>query len=140
MIELMIVVAIVAILSALAVNSYSKYIQTSRRSDAYSALSQDQGILERCYQQTYNYAFAYNGNSGNTTGNSCTQIATTSQEGYYTIAAVTPAPAGASSSYQITATAVGAQTSDTGCTTLSVTNTNTKSSTGTAANSVCWQN
>jgi type IV pilus assembly protein PilE len=140
MIELMIVVAIVAILTALAVASYSKYIQTSRRTDAYSALSQDQGILERCYQQTYNYSFAYNGNAGNTSGVNCTQIATTSQENYYTIAALTPAPAGASSSYQITATAVGAQASDTGCATLSVDNTNKKSSTGTAATSVCWQN
>ncbi|GLQ94632.1 type IV pilin protein [Dyella acidisoli] len=141
MIELMIVVAIVAILSAIAIASYSKYIQTSRRTDAYSALSQDQGIMERCYQQTYNYSYAYNGNSGNTSGVNCTQIATTSQNSYYTLAAAA-GPAGTStSSYVITATAVGAQAKDTACATLTVDNTNKKGWTPTTtAAGTCWQN
>jgi type IV pilus assembly protein PilE len=133
LIELMIVVAIVAILSAIAVNSYMKYAQTSRRSDAYSALSQNQGILERCYALTFSYASAVAGT------NSCAAIVTTSQEGYYTVAITPAAP---TSTYTLTATPVagGAQAKDTACTSLSVTNANVKSSTGSGTTSTCWQN
>lgn len=133
LIELMIVVAIVAILAAFAVSNYMKYAQTSRRSDAYAALAQDQGILERCYALTFSYASATTG------ANNCAAILTTSQEGYYTIAI---SPASPSSTYVLTATPVssGAQASDTICTSFSITNANIKSSTGTGTTSTCWQN
>jgi type IV pilus assembly protein PilE len=133
LIELMIVVAIVAVLSAIAVSNYIKYAQTSRRSDAYSAFSQDQGILERCYALTFSYASALTGT------NNCAEIVTTSQEGYYTIAI---SPAAPTSTYTLVATPVagGAQANDAACTSLSVTNANLKSSTGSGSTNTCWQN
>ncbi|EQD63741.1 type IV pilin [mine drainage metagenome] len=94
----------------------------SRRSDAYAALNQDQAIMERCYAQYFSYA--------PTTG-SCPTIAADSAEGYYSM---TVAPT--SSTYTITATAIGPQAQDTGCATLSLDQAGNKTSTGGGAN--CW--
>jgi type IV pilus assembly protein PilE len=131
LIELMIVVSIIAILSAIAVNSYIKYAQSSRRSDAYAALSQDQGILERCYALTFNYANASNGST------QCAQVLTVSPSQYYDVAVTFPA--GSTTSYLLTATPVasGPQEADTTCPSFSIDNTNTKTPSPTT--STCWQ-
>ena len=122
LIELMIVVAIIAILSAIAYPAYNKYVYRSRRSDAYAALNQDQAIMERCYAQYFSYQ--------PTTG-SCPAIPASSPEGYYQIGtAIT------SSTYAIKATAIGPQAADTGCATLSLDQAGNKTSTGGSAN--CW--
>jgi type IV pilus assembly protein PilE len=123
LIELMIVVAIIAILSAIAYPAYNKYVLRSRRSDAYAALNQDQAIMERCYAQYFSYA--------PTGGQSCPTIAANSPEGYYS---VTVAPT--VSTYTLTATAIGPQAQDTGCATLSLDQAGNKTSTGGSAN--CW--
>jgi type IV pilus assembly protein PilE len=49
LIELMIVVAIVAILAAIALPAYSRYIVRSRRGDVQREISQDAQALERYY-------------------------------------------------------------------------------------------
>ncbi|MFC0084000.1 type IV pilin protein [Dyella flava] len=136
LIELMIVVAIVAILSAIAMNSYAKYMQSSRRSDAYAALSQAQGMMERCYALTFNYKNVA------TSSSNCTDISTTSQEGYYSIS-IGPAAA-TTSTYTLTATPVAgsAQAADTTCASISIDNANNKtalSSGGANESTTCWQ-
>lgn len=128
LLELMIVVAIIAILSSLAVASYLSYTRSSRRSDAYAALSQDQGILERCYALTFSYANVSTATAG------CPAIPATSPSGYYSVALVST-----SSTYTITATPVagGPQASDTACPSFSVNNSGTKTPSPTSSN--CWQ-
>jgi type IV pilus assembly protein PilE len=134
LIELMVVVAILAILSAIAVNSYTRYIQRSRRTDAYAALAQDQGIMERCYALTFDYENVSEGE------NNCVEIATTSQEGYYTIALASVT----TTAYTLTATPVSGspQAEDTSCAQISITNANIKTAydaSGTEDSTTCWQ-
>jgi type IV pilus assembly protein PilE len=131
LVELMIVVAIIAVLTAIAVPSYLKYIQTSRRSDAWAALTLDQGILERCYAQTFDY---YNAS----TGTNCGTVVTTSPG---TVTMDNPAPSSTVSAYLLTAApAAGSpQASDTQCATISLSSATGKGSTGSAPVSTCWQ-
>jgi len=124
LIELMIVVVIIAILSAIAYPAYTRYVYKSRRADAYAALNQDQAIMERCYAQYFSY---------NPTGGSCPAIATTSPEGYYQISQPVAAT---STTYKLTATAIGPQAGDTQCTSLSLDQAGNKTSTGPGSN--CW--
>ncbi len=125
LIELMIVVVIIAILSAIAYPAYTHYVYKSRRSDAYAALNQDQAIFERCYAQYFSYA--------PTGGGSCPAIAATSPEGYYQISQ--PAAA-TSTTYKLTATAIGPQAGDTQCPSLSLDQAGNKTSTGPGTD--CW--
>lgn len=133
LVELMIVVAIVGILSAVAYPSFMNQIKKSRRADAFAATSMVQQAQERWRSNNINYA-------GNT---ELTALATasppgmglsaTSSEGYYSLAL----SGNSASDYVLTATAINGKTqaSDSGCTVLTVTVTN-----GNAANSpqICW--
>ena len=123
LIELMIVVAIIAILTAIAYPAYNKYVLRSRRSDAYAALNQGQTVMERCYAQYFSYA---------PTTATCPAVPATSPEGYYSVVASKVT----ATTYTLTATAVGAQAADTGCATLSLDQAGNKTSTGGSAN--CW--
>ena len=143
LIELMIVVAIIAVLSAIAVNSYVKYAQRSRRSDAMAALTMDQGILERCYAQTFDYSKV------TVTTPGCGTLAATgnlSPQKYYAVALTLPAPAstGASvSAFTLTATpAAGSpQVKDTQCATIVLDSVNgrTAADSGGTPQPACWQ-
>lgn len=55
LIELMIVVAIIAIISAIALPSYFESVARSRRADAQSTLQESAQWLERYYSQNNNY-------------------------------------------------------------------------------------
>lgn len=67
LIEVMITVAIVAILAAVAMPSYQQYIIRAARTQAQSELLQLVNVQEKIYLNSNNYAFsvtgAYNGNS-----------------------------------------------------------------------------
>ncbi|MET3654813.1 type IV pilin protein [Dyella japonica] len=83
LIELMITIAILAILCTWAMSSYTRYIQRSRRTDATAALSMTQGILERCYAQTFDYSQV------TATGNGCGTLSMSdnlSPNKYYNVA------------------------------------------------------
>src|SRR5258708_19853519 len=70
-------VAIVGILAAIAIPSYSAYVRRANRSDATRSMTLTAQALERCYSQSFTYAVAQ-----------CPIVATSpaaSSQGYYTI-------------------------------------------------------
>lgn len=124
--ELMVVVAIIGIISAIAFPSYNSYMKKSRRADAKVALSKIADKQERYYLQQNTYA-------ANTAILGLANPVV-SDEGYYEVTVDAGAgPAG----FTLTATAIGIQTSDTttsagDCTTM------TLSSTGAKTPEACW--
>lgn len=129
LIELMVVVAIIAILGLLVYPSYQRDVYASRRSDAMVALNEDAQVLERCYTQY----FAYNNAS-------CPALPTTSPRGYYSVVGTITA-----STYALTATPVagGPQAGDSECTSFTLNNAGAQGATGSAgasAASQCWTN
>ena len=126
LIELMIVVAIIAILTAIAYPAYTKYVYRSRRSDAYAGLNQAQAVLERCYAQYFSYKPV-------SSVGTCPSPPATSPQGYYSIT-----PAVTSSTYTITATpAPGSpQANDVNCPSYSIDQGGTK--TPNPQTSRCW--
>jgi type IV pilus assembly protein PilE len=56
LIELMIVVAIIAILSAVAIPAYTDYVTRAKIMEAVSWLSSTQTKMEQCYQDEHSYA------------------------------------------------------------------------------------
>ena len=136
LLELMVTVAIIAIIAAVAYPAFTKSAMKGRRADAKAALNQHAQALERCYG-TYGL---YNSTNCSTEVNSSQAFITaTSQRGYYTIKANTLN----GTSYQLYATAVspGAQANDTGCTILTLNSTGQQ---GSGANNAttdtggCW--
>ena len=134
LIELMVAVAVVAILGTIAMASYSSQIQKSRRTDARSAVMDLAGREEKLFSTTNAYS------------------ATPSDLGYGPLGAVFPIAVGSGyyqvsvaignppTSYVITATAIGAQAADTKCTTLAVNELGSQASTGTDTVAACWGN
>ena len=128
LIELMVVVAIVGVLAAIAVPAYQKSVRKSDRADAKATLTSLGQVLERCYTQN----FSYKGCSGATPAPS----PATSPKGFYTLSV----PSVTTSTYTVQAVAIGAQTKDTGCTTMSLNNNGVKSSGSSTSTDTagCW--
>ncbi len=141
LIELVITMVIVSIIAAIAIPSYSSYIQRSRRAEAKTALL-DMASLEERYFSTSN---TYTANPQNL-GYTAAAVPFTIGNGYYqitainVIAAVAPlntTSVGTPASYTITATTFGTQAADTACVTFTVSSTGQQTSTGTGT--TCWQ-
>lgn len=128
LIELMIVVAIVAILSAIAYPSYQEYTRKANRAEAKDALFDTAQRLERCFTTSGAY------NSPNCPAAIANGATITTNRNMYTITiASTPA------TYTLVAAPVATemQAGDIKCTSFTLTNTGSKTATGTdAAN--CW--
>jgi type IV pilus assembly protein PilE len=107
LIELMIVVAVIAILAAIAYPSYQNYVRQARRADAHEALMRIQ--LEQEKRRANQSAYTNNLADLNLTA--------TSSDGYYNLAITASSGIG----FTATATGIGPQTSDTGCTVLTLT-------------------
>jgi type IV pilus assembly protein PilE len=127
LIELMIVVAIVGILMAISVPAYQGYVMRSHRADAHSSLLDIAARQERHIAQYNRYANAITAD-----GATGLNLSANSNEGYYTLAAAACAGGIIANCYLITATAVGSQLNDTGCTSL------TYNSVGTKTPAACW--
>jgi len=93
LIELMIVVAVIGILAAIAMPSYQRYVEKSRRADAQAGLMQAAQNLERCFTRTNTYQ-------------GC-NVPGSSPDGFYNITSTLGA-----TSFTLTATATGPQTGD----------------------------
>jgi len=133
LIELMITVAVLAILATIAATSYTSQIQKSRRTDARSAVLDLAGREERLFSTTNAYTatatnLGYTGVFPQSVGSA-----------YYSINVVAPVVAGVPT-YVITATAINAQAADAQCTSLSVDQAGNQTSGGTAPAATCWGN
>lgn len=126
LIELMIVLAIVAILAAIAYPSYLDSIRLARRADATDGL-----LTLQSQQEKYR--------ANNTTFGTLAQIGglAASSDGFYTLTVGNAA----ATSYTLTATAVAGttQAADTGCTAMTLTVV-AASPRGVKAPAVCWRN
>lgn len=120
LIEVMIVVAIVALLAAVALPSYQQHVQKSRRTDAMETLTRMATLQERYFFQNSRYARQGNVVAFNELGGD------TSPEGWYQIAMThTNGTCGsdtdACNNFTITATAIGPQVPDERCRTFTIT-------------------
>lgn len=139
LIELMVVVAVIAILAAIAIPSYSRYVYRARRIDGQQLLLKIATAEERYYALNNKYAVL------SAVGFSSDTV--TSEKGYYTATVPTSALAAATingvsaaaQSFTATATPVGAQANDQ-CTSLVIDNTGAKTYTPTSGvtNGTCW--
>ncbi len=115
LIELMVTVAILAIIVLIAYPNYIEQARKAKRSDGKVALTEVAQVLERCRTNTNTYV-------------NCNP-ASISAEGHYAITSTTTA-----NTYSLTATAQGGQASDSYCASFMLTHTGAK----TATNSDCW--
>jgi len=125
LVELIIVVAIVGILSSVALGFFGDNVIASNRSEGRAALSEAAGSLEKC-KSLYG---AYNA------GNCNVAAAIVSDTNLYTIDTTSARTA---TTFTLTATPVAGQpqVNDTDCTTMTLTNTVVKG--GTPATNECW--
>ena len=117
LIELMIVVAIIGILAAIALPAYQDSVRKGKRADGKASLTALANTLERCYTQygSYNHA-------------SCSITSPqNSGEDYYSITVTR-----AANTFSLSAAGQNGQQNDTGCTPLTLTQTNAKGPAG------CW--
>ena len=134
LIELMVVVAIVAILSTLAVGSYRRYVLRANRTDATSALLRIQVGEEKFFLQ--NNTYTTNVTAAPPAG---LGVASPTPNGFYNVTVV-PDPNSTNSiatSFLATAAAQGTQTQDTSCLTLTITDQGQRSSA--PSTTACWR-
>lgn len=126
LIELMITIAIIAILAGIAIPSYQNYILKSRRADGKAAVLAVQLKEEKWRANNVSY----------TSTLADLLMPTTSSDGYYTVAISD----NTDTAYTITATHTGVQTADKDCKTLMIDEEGTKTATNSsnAPNDLCW--
>lgn len=129
LVELMIVVAIVAILAAIANAAYGFAVVKSRRASAKGCVMEGSQYMERYYttKLTYNDTVTPAPPVLPGCSNDVTQ--------YYTLGIASTAI-----TYTVTAVPIGAQlTADTKCGTLTINQTGTRTKSGTGTLAECWQ-
>ena len=128
LIELMIVVVVIAVLAAISFPAYQRYLASTRRATAAACLTEMAQFMERFYTDNMTYV----GASPATAPLQCR----TDLTGQYTFAIAGTATA---SAFTLNATPQGRQaTLDAGCGTLGMTQSGTKTVTGTNGVNACW--
>ena len=131
LIELMVTLAIMAVLVAIALPAYRGYVRESARGEAQAALKEAAARMERYFFDNSNYTM------------DLTQVGyaaspAPSGDGRYTIAAGVGTTGNITTSFQLTATLVD-PTFDPTCTALTLNSLGARGHTGSAATSdVCW--
>jgi type IV pilus assembly protein PilE len=110
LIELMIVVAIIAIVAAVAMPSYFGSVRKSRRADAINLMAQVAQAQERWRGNNTTFAADFGTSALNVRSTAASGV-TTLTEPYYTITV----PTNTATAYTVRAIARAAQTSDTSC-------------------------
>jgi type IV pilus assembly protein PilE len=132
LIELMVTVAIAAILAAIAYPSYTQYVMRSRRSDAKAALLDLAARQERIFSIQNQYT-----NDPTTLGypTAFPVNVLSSGQAYYRLRVTLGAQP---TSYTAFADPIGPQAADAACGTYSITNLGVQSVTGTQSAASCW--
>lgn len=128
LVEIMIVVALMSVITVVAVANYSQYVQTARRADGVAVMQEVRHAMERHYAKTFSYAGAVSG------ADYPSKSPKDGDDVYYTLA-VSITDEGRA--YLITATGVGAQASDK-CKNLTMTNTGILSNGASLNNDDCF--
>jgi type IV pilus assembly protein PilE len=129
LIELMIVVAVIALLGGIAIPSYQAYVMKARRADARSVLTTVAQRLER-------YA-TENASKGYKDADSAGIVPAASENGHYTLTPTIPNSTPAWT-YTLTATPAGSQVGDP-CGSFTLTNSGVRGVTGgTMTTAQCW--
>jgi len=131
LIELMITVAILAIIVSVAYPAYSGYTRTANRAEGKVALSQIAMAQERFFGKNNAYTTSINSLPGFSSSGS----PFTSERGYYEVTVAAGATGGIATSFVLTATAKGVQASDT-CTAMTLDSAGIKN--GTPSKLICW--
>lgn len=118
LIELMIAVAILAIIVGIAMPSYTQYVLKSGRADAKGVLMQSAQTLERCYTRYSEYD-----NGSCTLAQGATRM---SENEKYEMTVTTLA----NNAFTLTAVPQGSQAKDTDCTSFTLTHTGQKGANG----------
>lgn len=134
LIELMVVLAIVALLAAMAIPSYSRYTYRARRAEGQALLMHIANAQERYYAVQHRYgdlvAIGYS-----------SAVTAFSESGHYQAQVTLLDADGAGQAYRATATGQGVQAAD-ACGALSIDNTGTRwpavSDASRNANGRCW--
>jgi type IV pilus assembly protein PilE len=125
LVELMIACAIVGILAAIAIPSYTAYVRQSNRTDAVRALTLDAQALERCYSQAFTYV-------------GCTSVPagpTLTSSGNYNVTLTNLT----ATTYTLTAAPASAQQlGDATCTSFVLDQTGAQTTTPAANSRTCW--
>jgi type IV pilus assembly protein PilE len=137
LIEMMIVVAIAAILVSIAATAYTSEIRKSRRTDARNALLDIAAREERYLSVSNSYSanatdVGYSGVWPQNVTNNYYQVSVSAPD--------TVNQPNTAVSFIATATAINAQASDTACTSLSVNQLGVQTSTGSGTAATCWSN
>ncbi len=139
LLELMIVVALIAILTLFAIPSYLSHIERTRRTDGAQSLLEAYARMERYYTENNTYATATINTNGSTDiltdpeGGTAGQAP--SRDGYYTIRIT----AQNASSFTLSAIPDAEQAGDTLCGTLTINQLSRRSQTGTGSVDDCWK-
>jgi len=128
LIELMIVVAIVAIIGAVVYPTYQNSVLRARRADGHEFLQRIAAAQERFYTNRNQYTEELSGATGLSLGS------TTSEAGHYGVRAVVPA---GGQSYTLTASPEPTQSRDQ-CANLTVNNVGARGFSGSETNGRCW--
>ncbi|MDA1074949.1 MAG: prepilin-type N-terminal cleavage/methylation domain-containing protein [Proteobacteria bacterium] len=129
-IELMVALTIVSILAAIAYPIYTTFTTRSNRALALTEITRIAQLQERFYMDNRTYGTLTGlGFAANTIGLDAQGDAVAAGTGFYNVT-VTPAPS--ATQFTIQAVATNNQTSDTGCTSLTMTNA------GATAPDACW--
>jgi len=133
LVELMVVVAVMAIIASVAYPLYTGQVQKSRRADAKVALQALALAQERFYTINGSYATAVTAFSIDPAVPDSVWQSNQSEQGYYAIGLAN----GTNQDFTLTATAGGAQADDDACDTFTVNQFGVKAATGSDP-TVCW--